>query len=260
MADVLKLVIDGQIARIAINRPEKRNAFDQPMWQAFPSLVAEAEALTAVRVIIVQSSFAGMFCAGADIDEFASRASDTAWQAANRAAIRTTQVSLARAAKPTIAVVDGDSIGGGCGIALACDIRVASTRARFGITPAKLGLIYPLHDTKLLVDLIGPGQAKRLLFTAELISAHEAFEIGLVEKLVQVDELSDAVMSLAEMIAANSPFSTGAIKTVVQRILGGTNDDDEASAHLFDAAFAGDDFIEGVSAFQQRRRPQFRDR
>ena len=155
----LRLESEGTVARLLIDRAAKRNAFDQAMWAALPGLVAEAVASPAARVMVLQAADEGAFCAGADIAELMANKDDAAWRAANHAAIGKAQSMLARAAKPTIAFIDGDCVGGGCGLAMACDIRVATPRARFGITPAKLGLVYPLHDTKLLVDLVGPGQA-----------------------------------------------------------------------------------------------------
>lgn len=155
----LRLESEGTVARLLIDRAAKRNAFDQAMWAALPGLVAEAVASPAARVMVLQAADEGAFCAGADIAELMANKDDAAWRAANHAAIGKAQSMLARAAKPTIAFIDGDCVGGGCGLAMACDIRVATPRARFGITPAKLGLVYPLHDTKLLVDLVGPGRA-----------------------------------------------------------------------------------------------------
>ena len=177
----VRLERQGTIAHLLIDRAAKRNAFNQKMWDLFPQLLAQAMADPAIHVLVVRAAEAdSAFCAGADIGEFASGARDPQWRAANQAAINRVQLELARAAKPTVAFVEGDCVGGGCGIALACDFRVAGPKARFGITPAKLGLVYPLHDTKLLVDLVGPSHAKRILFTGALLPAAEAQAIGMV--------------------------------------------------------------------------------
>lgn len=255
MTDHVRLEIDGAIARLLIDRPAKRNAMDQAMWEAVPGLVAQAMAAPDVRLLIVGSAHPGPFCAGADIGEFAIASAEPAWRARNQAAIRGTQLALARAPKPVIAMIDGDAVGGGCGIALACDVRIASSRARMGITPAKLGLVYPLHDTRLLVDLVGPAQAKRLLFSGMLVDAGEALRIGLVQLLAE--DLEAAVMDLARSILASSPASQRASKAIVQRIIEGAHDDDARSVAEFDAAFTGADFHEGVTAFLAKRLPVF---
>ncbi|PZN93886.1 MAG: enoyl-CoA hydratase [Alphaproteobacteria bacterium] len=251
----LHLDCNAGVARLLIDRPARRNAMDQAMWEAFPTLVEAAMADPAVRVLVVASAHPGPFCAGADIGEFATSSADPVWRTRNQAAIRATQVTLARAPKPTVAMIDGDAVGGGCGIALACDIRIASPRARLGITPAKLGLVYPLHDTRLLVDLVGPAQAKRLLFSAMLIDAAEALRIGLVQQVA--DDVEAAVTAFADSIIAVSPASQRASKAIIQRIAEGAHDDDATSAAGFDAAFTGADFHEGVTAFLEKRKPVF---
>lgn len=225
------------------------------MWEALPALVGTAMADPAVRLLILASAQPGPFCAGADIAEFATGSPDPAWRARNQAAIRATQLALAQAPKPTLAVIDGDAVGGGCGMALACDVRIASPHARLGITPAKLGLVYPLHDTRLLVDLVGPSQAKRLLFTATLIDAAEALRIGLVDVVAR--DLDAEVAAFAAAVLAVSPASQRGSKAIVQRIIEGAHDDDATSAAGFDAAFTGVDFHEGVAAFLGKRPPVF---
>jgi enoyl-CoA hydratase/carnithine racemase len=223
------------------------------MWEALPALVAEAAADPAVRVLEVRAAEAGTaFCAGADIRELLANKDDAAWRAANQAAINRAQWELARADVPTIAFVEGDCVGGGCGIAMACDIRVATPAARFGITPARLGLVYPLHDVKLLVDLVGPGQAKRMLYTGELLAAEEAQRIGLVEIIA---ESSDEI---ASRIAAASGSSARAIKGFVRRVLDGQVADDAETLATFAAAFTGPDFAEGTAAFVEKRQPDFK--
>lgn len=250
MAEALRLERDGPIARLLINRPDKRNAFNQAMWEALPVLVAEAVASDA-RVILLTSARSGMFCAGADIGEMMANRDYGGWRAANQAAINRAQYDLTRAAKPVIAFVDGDCIGGGCGLALAADIRIATPRARFGITPANLGLVYPLHDTKLLVDLVGPGQAKRLLFTAGLIDAEEALRIGLIEAI------AESAADLAETIAGKSAHSVAGIKAFVRRVLEGQSNEDAETLAAFAEAFIRPDFAEGARAFLEKRKPDF---
>lgn len=247
----LRLVTSGAIATLLIDRPAKRNAFDQAMWDALPVLADQAMADPAVRVLVLASAADGIFCAGADIGELLANKGDAGWRAANQAAINRAQHVLARAAKPTVAFIDGDCVGGGCGLALACDIRIVTPRARMGITPAKLGLVYPLHDTKLLVDLVGPGQAKRMLFTGALLDAGEALRIGLA------DMTADSPDTLAATIAAASPHSCREIKGFVRRILDGQSDDDAATLAVFAAAFTSADFLEGTTAFVEKRRPGF---
>jgi enoyl-CoA hydratase/carnithine racemase len=243
---------DGPIGRILIDRPEKRNAFTQEMWDMIPRLLAHALVDRAIRVIILQSASEGVFCAGADIGELMAHKANVSWRAANQEAINKAQHDLARAAKPTIAFIDGDCVGGGCGLALACDMRIATPRSRFGITPSNLGLVYPLHDTKLLVDLVGPGQAKRLLFSAQLISAEEAQRIGMIE------EIGDSPDALATLIASKSAHSVREVKGFVRRILDGQTGDDAETLRIFADAFTRPDFAEGTTAFAEKRKPEFK--
>jgi enoyl-CoA hydratase/carnithine racemase len=251
----LRLEREGAIAHLIIDRAEKRNAFTQAMWEALPSLLDEAMHDPAVRVLILRAAEAGAFCAGADIAEFGAGARDPIWRARNQAAISAAQHQLARASKPVIAAIGGDCVGGGCGLAIACDMRIAAGGARLGITPAKLGLVYSLHDTKLLVDLVGPAQAKRILMTATLLDAPRALAIGLVDELA--DDPVVAALALAQTIAANSAHSAREVKAMVRRILDGQTDDNEETRGLFNQAFTLPDFAEGVSAFLEKRRPVF---
>lgn len=249
----LHLEQNGPVARLLIDRADKRNAFTQEMWATLPRLLDEASAMPDLRLLVLQSARAGSaFCAGADIAELLANKDDAAWRAANQAAINTAQRELARFAFPTIAYVEGDAVGGGCGLAMACDMRVATPAARFGITPAKLGLVYPLHDVKLLVDLVGPGQAKRMLFSGQLLDAQEAQRIGLVEMV------ADGPSGITEAIAAASGYSTKAIKGFVRRVLDGQSGDDAETLAMFAAAFTGPDFAEGTAAFVEKRKPEFK--
>ena len=251
----LRLERDGPVARLLIDRPDRRNAMTQTMWEQLPHLVGQAMADDAIRVLILASATPGLFCAGADINEFAACSADENWRVANQAAIRASQYALAHAEKPVIAAIDGDCVGGGCGLAIACDLRIASPTARLGITPAKLGIAYSLFDTKLLVDLVGPARAKRILFTGALHAADEALAIGLIEEIAP-DPLA-AADTLARTIAANAQHSVRASRAIIRRILDGQADDDATTLALFRDAFTLPDFAEGVAAFRAKRRPDF---
>lgn len=247
----LRLERHGAIARLLFDRPDKRNAMTQAMWATLPTLVEQVMNDDSVNVLILTSATPGLFCAGADIGEFAEHSTSEDWRIANQSAIRASHIALARAPKPVIAAIDGDCIGGGCGLAMACDIRIVAPNARLGLTPAKLGIVYSLFDTKLLVDLVGPGQAKRLLYSAALIDAAQALAIGLVEEIAE-DPLARAE-TLAQTIAANAQHSVRSTKLIIRRILDGQSDDDEETVALFRDAFARQEFAERVSAFRNRR-------
>ena len=247
----LRLTTDGPQATLWIDRAEKRNCFNLAMWQALPNLLAQAAAMPGLRLLVLRSAQGGAFCAGADIAELLANKDDPSFRAANQQAINRAQFELARFVMPTLAFVEGDCIGGGCGLAMACDLRVATPKARFAITPAKLGLVYPLHDINLLVELVGVGQAKRLLFTGGLIDAAEALRIGLVEMI------ADDIGELAAPILAASPYSTAAIKGLVRRVSDGQSEDDAATLAIFAEAMVSADFAEGASAFVAKRRPNF---
>ncbi|HUD90204.1 enoyl-CoA hydratase/isomerase family protein [Sphingobium sp.] len=251
----LRLEHDGTVARLLIDRPDRRNAMTQAMWEQLPRLLDEAMADVSVRVLILASATPGLFCAGADINEFAACSGAEDWRIANQAAIRASQYALAHAEKPVIAAIDGDCVGGGCGLAIACDLRIAAPAARLGITPAKLGIVYSLFDTKLLVDLVGPARARRILFTGALHDAGEALAIGLVDEIA-ADPLA-AADALARTIADNAQHSVRSSKAIIRRILDGQADDDLTTLALFRDAFTLPDFAEGVAAFRKKRPPDF---
>jgi enoyl-CoA hydratase/carnithine racemase len=241
--------MEGRIARLVLDRPDKRNAINQAMWDAIPDLVGRASA--AARLLLLEGVPGGVFSAGADIAEFASGSLDREWRAANQAAIRAAMSSVASAPVPTIALIEGDCVGGGCGLALCCDLRLAGPAARLGITPARLGLVYSLEDTRRLVEAVGPAQAKRILFTGALFGAQEAARIGLVTLLA--DDVRAAADELARAVLASSGHSQRETKAMIARVLAGQREDDEATLRTFAQAFDGADFREGSAAFLERR-------
>ncbi|NVJ70943.1 MAG: enoyl-CoA hydratase/isomerase family protein [Alphaproteobacteria bacterium] len=248
---------DGPIGRLILNRPDKRNAMSEAMWSAIPEAVGLLDNNPAVRVVIVSSSSEKAFSAGADIAELEKIAASKERQESNRIAIREAQRTLARAKKPTIAQVAGACMGGGCGIAIHCDMRFAASTSRFGITPAKLGLIYPLNDTKQLMDLVGPAKAKSMLFTGRVVDAEEALRIGLVDELFDAAELAARTDAFAHQIAQVSQYSVRGIKETIRLILDGQHDDDEHTAAMFRNSNEGIDAAEGVRAFLEKRQANF---
>jgi enoyl-CoA hydratase/carnithine racemase len=254
--DPINLTRAGAVATIELNRPEKRNALDSAMWQRLAAAVAEADADSTVKVIVVTGA-GQAFAAGADIDEFKAVFSDPRAAEATAAITYQAQRALHRNLKPTIAKIRGACVGGGCGIALCCDLRFADTTAKLAITPGKLGLIYSLADTKRLVDVVGPAKAKDMLYTGRILDAAEAERIGFVDRVVAPDKLDDFVAAYAAEICAASQFSARGTKEIVRMILDGATDDTATTRQLFVEAFAGADFREGFAAFAAKRKPTF---
>lgn len=246
----------GAIAELVLNRPDKRNAITEAMWIAIPRLLAEAEADPALRVLIVRGA-GGSFAAGADIAEFEEVYATRERAARYSAAVAAALDGLAAFPLPTVASIAGPCVGGGCGLALACDLRFAMDGARFGITPAKLGLVYTLNDTKRLIDAVGPSNARDILFTGRLVGAHEAREMGLIDR-VWSETAFEAEMEiwLAQLRAA-SPHSARVTKHIIRMILSGVDHDTDETRQIFLDAFQGRDFQEGYRAFLEKRAPRF---
>jgi len=250
------LTSDGPIAQVVLNRPQKRNAVTFAMWQRLPELFAEFEQDRQLKVLVLRGAGDRAFSAGADISEFETlRASSEGSQAYNVAAEHA-QTALAALAKPTIALVRGACVGGGCGLALSCDIRFGDRSAVFAITPARLGLVYPVGVTKRLVDLVGPAQAKAILYTGMKIDAERAYELGLVNDLF--DDLETDTLAFAGTITARAQYSVRSTKRIVNLISDGLADENDETVALRDGAFDTEDYREGVRAFLEKRPAVFK--
>ncbi|MFN0116481.1 MAG: enoyl-CoA hydratase-related protein [Paracoccaceae bacterium] len=256
-ADGRLILTAGRIARIAINAPERKNALTAAMWAALPGICARISADEGIRVVVLAASGGRAFSAGADIGEFAEVYATPEAAARYNAAVRAAQAALRSLDRPVIAEVGGACVGGGCGLALSCDLRFAGASARFGITPARLGIAYSWDDTAALVEKVGPGRAKDLLFSARLIGADEALRIGLVERVTPDAELSAAVLAYAGELAELSPASIRAAKAIVNRIAETDPQGREAVRAIWEAGFSGEDFREGRAAFLEARAPKF---
>lgn len=247
---------EGTIGRILIAQPAKRNAISASMWHDLGAAALAAECDPRARVVVVAGE-GDDFAAGADISEFQDVYA-TPESALNYTKTMLTGLGALEAVrKPTIATIRGSCIGGGCSIALACDFRFAASAARFAVTPAKLGLVYSIDDTRRLAAATGAHNAKDLLMTGRMIAGEDARRIGLVDRLCPADALDGEVASVAAELAALSPWSLGATKAMFALLAEGARNDDPRAHRLMLDAFEGDNFKEGYRAFLEKRPPKF---
>lgn len=245
---------EGPVAFLTIDRPERRNALDSAVRTALLAALDDLREDDAVRVVVLTGS-GGHFAAGADVREFAERTPDDQRRAMTG---RRLFDEVAAYPKPTIAMIQGFCLGGGCELALACDLRVAGESARFGQPEIRLGLIPGGGATQRLPRLVGTGAALRLVLTGEIVDAAEAYRIGLVEWLVPDAELRDRTLALATELAERSPVALRAAKAAVRAawempLSAGLAHEVE----LFLACFASSDGQEGIRAFVEKRTPRF---
>ncbi|TDB92992.1 enoyl-CoA hydratase/isomerase family protein [Actinomadura sp. 7K534] len=238
------------VGTVVIDRPEKRNAMSADMWRSLPGLLDDLAANRAVRVVVLTGA-GGNFSAGADISELSDIHRDDDSHLSSVA-----ERALAAFPKPTLAAIEGYCVGGGCQLAAACDLRFAAADARFGITPAKLGLVYPAGATTRLVRLVGPSAAKYLLYSADLIGAGDALRIGLLDEVVPGDGLRKRVAEFAETLASRSLLTQQATKGIVDAITAGGPVEEETRRWLDEMAACGE-HVEGIAAFLERRAPHF---
>ena len=243
-------------ADLVLNRPHKRNALNLGMWRAIPELLGQAADDPAIRLLVVRGA-GDSFAAGADITEFETAYPSADAALANQAVMLSAMAALEDFPKPTLALIRGACVGGGCGLALCCDLRFAADDARLGITPAKLGLVYGVSDTRRLTQAVGVSAAKDILFTGRLLDANEARRIGLVDRVVAANDLDAELDAFAASLTGTSGFTATATKRVFGMLRAGDGDDTAESRALFASAFDGADFREGFLAFTQKRRPDF---
>ena len=248
---------DG-VATLTLNRPESHNAINMGMYKALPDVVATLDKDPAVKVVVVRGAGEKSFASGADITEFERERASAAKARNYNEKVAAAEQAIEGLAKPTIAMIHGYCIGGGAGLALSCDLRFADTRAKFAITPAKIGLVYSLASTKRVVDLAGPSRAKWILMSGQQIQAQRAWELGLFDELVEPEELERYTYELAEIITTRAQFSVRMGKEMVRRVVNGQVDDDEATTDIRNSSFDTDDYAEGVRSFLAKRPPEFR--
>ena len=246
---------DGAIATLTFNRPEARNAMT---WEMYEDLVAACDRVDsddAIRVLVFRGAGGKAFVAGTDIAQFQNfKNRDDGVKYEER--LDGVLDRLERVSKPTIAQVEGVAAGGGCAIALTCDLRVATPEASFGIPIARtLGNCLSGTSYSRLLDVMGPGAVKDMLFTGRLIGGAEAHSLGIVNRLVAAGEIDATVRALAAGIAANAPLTLRATKEMIRRVLAKRRLSAGDDADMVEMCYTSADFREGVTAFLAKRKP-----
>lgn len=252
---------DG-VATVTFNRPEQRNAIHYEMWREITRLMEECAKDESVRVVVFRGANQDCFSAGADIAEFDRwrNNSDVARQYSR--AVEAALEAIAALPRPTVSLITGFCVGGGCELATATDIRVAADNSRFGIPIARLGLLVGYREMRRLVRLVGPGVAMDLLLTARLMDAEEALRVGLISRLVPLAAIEETVWKLAVEVSRLAPLAHQRHKEILETVLtnpglvGLTPEQERLPFTCYDTA----DFQEGRRAFLEKRQPRFEGR
>ncbi len=255
---VIRLSVDGGIAWIIFDNPNRMNALSADMWAQLPEILKEAQVNQNVRVIVLRGEGRRAFSAGADISEFATARSGSAAETYNQLNHQAF-LALEDVVIPTIAMVHGYCLGGGLGLAMSCDLRVCDERALFAIPAARLGIGYhPRWLRSILAAVSGP-RAKELLFTGNRFDTDWALRSGLINEVVVADELEDHVRTMASQICANAPLSIKSAKRSIDALVANPALEDLTYLEtLVDACFESEDYKEGQRAFMEKRKPEFK--
>jgi len=254
----VKTWLDGQVLHIRFNNPEKHNALSVDMWEAVPPLLDKAAKDDNVRMVVLSGEGGKSFVSGADISQFedmrAAKEAVKKYEAMAEAALQ----GIYEFEKPTVACIQGNCIGGGVNVAICCDIRIASSNSTFAIPAAKLGLGYRYSAMKNLTDLVGPGHAKDIFFTARRLDAAEALRIGLINRVADADKLDALLGEYTTAICQNAPLTIKAGKRIIRDVLKTGDADMELARKLILDCFESDDYAEGRRAFMEKRKPVFK--
>ena len=256
-AGALRVSQQAGTVTVVLFRPERHNAINLAMWQAFARLMPVLADDDSVDVVVFRGAPGGPFSAGADITEFQSLRSTPEGAERYGAAMLAGEGAIAAFPKPTVALIEGFAIGGGSQLALACDLRLCEPAARFGITPAKLGIVYGLASTARLVDQIGRAWASFLLFTGDLVDADTALRIGLVHEVVAREQLPARVDALTATLSSRARVSLLGAKRLLDKISAGELAEDDEVRAIYASSLHSPEYAEGVAAFLAKRPPDF---
>jgi len=249
---------EAGVARLVIAQPDKLNAMTFEMWASLPGLVARAEADRSVRAIVVTGEGERAFCAGADISQFGEKRDSQKAMTAYDDVFARGCAALAGAGKPSIAVIRGICFGGGFGLAMSCDLRLARNDSRFRIPAARLGLGYAYEGVRMLVTKLGMGPTTDLLLSARIVAAEEALRLGIVNMLWTAERFEREVCEYLAQVASNAPLTLNAVKRAMIELARPEAERDVAPVEAAIAAcFASADYLEGQQAFRDKREPVF---
>jgi enoyl-CoA hydratase/carnithine racemase len=251
----------GGVGTITFNNPEKRNAVSLDMWDGLGQALAELRDDADVRVVVLTGTGDKAFVSGADISQFEKSRHNAATSEEYSRRSAAQRALLADYPKPVIACIRGFCLGGGLQIAMLSDMRFAAEDSQFGIPAAKLGIAYGYDGLKRLVSLVGPSQARLLMYTGSRIGSAEALRIGLIDRVMANDELLPATLEIARTIAGNAPLAIKAAKLTIAEVLKDESRRDlEAIRQAGIACMDSEDFREGRRAFMEKRKPAFKGR
>jgi enoyl-CoA hydratase/carnithine racemase len=249
--------VDGSIGTLTFNNPERHNAMSLDMWRSAATALKQLESGPEVRVIVLTGAGGKAFVSGADISKFESERDTLDAVTEYNSAVDRFSRALEECSKPTIAMIRGYCVGGGLGIAVCCDIRIANGASRFAVPAAKLGLGYGYTNVRRIMDLVGPQFTMEMLLTARQFDSVKAAQAGLVNDVVPDTEIEAYVREMAEAIARNAPLTIQAVKRIV-RELRDDNPNIAACDALVKQCFESADYREGRKAFMEKRKPIFR--
>jgi len=257
----LLATIEDGVGLITFNRPEKHNAISIEMWAGLETVLRGWESDNDIRVVVLTGAGDKAFISGADISQFEKLRGNAEAQQEYDRLTSGGRNSLAMFPKPIIAKILGFCLGGGLAVAMDADLRIAADNAQFGIPAARLGIAYGFQNIRKLVSLVGPAQARMMLYTGNRIGATEAMRIGLLNQVVPNESLSEIVKDLAKTIAGNAPLSVRASKLIIDQIMRAPGDrDTEAVNRASIECLNSEDYREGRTAFLEKRAPIFRGR
>ena len=249
---------DGAVGRLIINNPERHNALSLAMWDGGARLVEEMADDPDTRLLVVSGAGGKAFAAGADISKFEEERSTPEAVEHYKQTNSRFYAAITTFPKPVIAKINGYCIGGGLALAICCDIRICEDGSRFAVPAAKLGLGYGFDGIRQLANIVGPSMAAEIFYTARQFSSAEAFDMGLVNRVVAADELEAYVEDYATRIAENAPLTIAAVKAVKLAIEADPDQRDLAAIEaMVKACFESEDYTEGRKAFMEKRKPNF---